>query len=102
MGRSKNSGMVWRPIEYVLVCVALVLAVSLVWIIREISRQDVQVAQEPTSNQENDSDISNIVERGIAAEERIDTTYDTWEQSSNSVVDSAADDIGGIYNESAY
>lgn len=103
MGRSKNSGMVWRPIEYALLACLIFLIILLLWAIREIDRQDARVVTDSTQLAEvDDSDISSIVEQGIRAETAVDAAYDVWEERSTSVVDSAADDIGGVYDESAY
>lgn len=101
MGRKQDSGVVRRPVEYVLLAVALLLIIFLVWMIRELRRQEAReaVRVQPVSDS---TDISSIVERSIDAEEHIDATYDAWEEKSSSAVDSAADDVGGVYDESSY
>lgn len=102
MGRKKDSGLVWRPIEYAMFAFALVLIIFLIWMLREIRQEEQANVDAPIVAQEDDSDISRIVEQGIVAEEHLDETYDTWEAQSNAVVDSAADDLGGAINESSY
>lgn len=102
MGRGKNSGLVWRPVEYALLGVALLLVIALIWMLFILRNQDEQSEQATKPNIEDDTSISSVVERGIRAEEHVDDTYDIWEETSNAVVDSAADDIGGAINESAY
>ncbi len=102
MKRAANSGMVWQPVEYVLLGVVVLLIGFLVWTIREIDRLEVADTSKPSSSQEGDGDISQLVEQGIIAEEAIDATYDNWEAQSTGPLDSAADDIGGVYDETAF
>lgn len=103
MKRGKKAGIVWRPVEVVLLAVFVFLVVFLVWAVREIDRQESRsVNKIQIHSQEKDDDISHIVERGIAAEEAIDRSYDSWEQSSSSSADSAADSIGGVFDETSY
>lgn len=102
MSRKQNSGIVWRPTEYVLLVVLALLVLILVWSVRETDRLEVGRSSTDVVQSENDSDISTLIENGLQAEQSVDNTYDAWEEQSASVVESAADDIGGVYDESSF
>lgn len=101
MGRRVDTGIIWRPAEILLLVIAGLLALSLVWVIRETNHQNSQSVDIKPAEQVEDG-ITQIVERDMMMEQQIDNNYSSWEYSSISGVDGAADDIGSVYDESAY
>lgn len=101
MKKAGKTGISWRPVEYILIASVVVLTLLLVWAVREIDSQEVSETTEQMATKEND-DISQITQEALAAEQAVDEAYDEWERANGSVLDSAADNIGGVIDESSY
>ncbi len=101
MSRGKSTGISRRPIEYILIAVLAMLILFLVWSIREIDSKDVNTDSQAVQQQD-DGDISQIVESGLSNESSIDESYDEWEQDNGSAADGLANNIEGAYDESSY
>ncbi len=99
--RGKKAGIVWRPVEYVLLIVIVLLVALLVWANREVQRETSRFVNTSNSTETADG-ISALAEQELQRELQLDAAYDSWERTHTAGVDSAADDIGGVFDETAY
>lgn len=102
---AKNNGIVRRPIEYLLVVLAMGLAIFLLWAIWVI-REDNMLASKSGSSQPemllgSVDEIDGLAESDTEGEKKLDEKYDQQELEAASA-DSAADNVGGVYDETAY
>lgn len=98
---------VGRPLlEYVLIGVALCLFLFGFWAYKQIDQagkpddsatNQVQLPPAGTTDE-----VDWVTEGEVTSERALDEEYDDDEASAGAAVDSAADDMGGIYDESAY
>ncbi len=100
----RKPGIIRRPVEYVLVLIIISLIILLVWANLKInsiedSNQSPAVRISQPSNQ---LDIHFIAESSLSEESAADSAYDKWELESIGSIESAADAIGGVYDETTY
>lgn len=96
-----------RPLlEYLLIGVALGLFVFGFWAYKQIDEAgksadgSVSTIQPPPPGTTEEVDW--VTEGDIAAERALDETYDDDEAEAASTVESAADEVGGVYDESNF
>ncbi len=101
----KKPGIERRPLEYVLVGIGLILVAILLAINFAIGRYENQGTV--INTEENESlqgtlfEVGDLADKDEGAERALDNKYDDQELGSASA-DSAADDIGGVYDETSY
>lgn len=103
MKLGRKPGIVRRPIEYVLAAAALLLVAALLWSVWIIRRdnQDGRRAEDVQALSGTLFEVDRLTEDDYKAEEALDREYDQQEQNAASA-DSAADNIGGVYDETSY
>ncbi len=106
LSRRSNNGVVRRPIEYVLIVAAAALVLFLIWsvmVIRSDNQQADTSGQLPAQRELQGSldEVNRLAEEDSASELEIDKDYDQQELEAASA-DAAADNIGGVYDETSY
>lgn len=105
MKLGRKAGIERRPIEYMLIGLALLLTALLLWslrVIRRDSRTDKAVDTEQSEVLKGTMDeIDQLTEADSEAEIATEKAHDDGEFESASA-DSAADNVGGVYDETNY
>lgn len=105
MKRTRRAGITRRPVEYLLIFTAVLLVVILLWSLQVIRRDTNRLpAGRPLTAEDlpRYDDIQFIAEKNFAAENMLDSQYETWLGSRSTAQDGAADNVSGIYDETTY
>lgn len=101
---ARKPGVIRRPVEYVLPLVAVVLIVVLLFLLRaydQANRVDENVIEQAKPLVGSVVEVNRLTEEGLDAEEMVDIKYDEQDRNA-ATADSAADDLGGVYDETDY
>lgn len=102
----RKPGVVRRPIEYMLIAAAVLLAAFLLWAVHSIRQQEVRDDEtEKTGTltlQGSQFEIEQLTEDDIEAEQVLDSEYDKQDEALTGYSDGAADNFGRVYDESDY
>lgn len=105
MTSKRRVGIVRRPAEYVLPIVIIVLIIVLVLSINAANKtveSDKTVQQQAAQEIEGTFDgISSLIEADIKSEESLNGRHDQADRDT-AALDAAADNIGGVYDESEF
>lgn len=106
MKLAKQPGIVRRPIEYLLMAVIVLLIVLLLWAVQSLEPEQ-PVADEPdgrTAVEVRDGtlrEVGRLTDEDVAAENALIREYDEDEREA-AYADAAADNLGGVYDETVY
>lgn len=102
----RKPGVVRRPIEYILITVAVLLAAFLLWAVYSIRQQEGDengtAGSDSRTLRGSQFEIEELTEDDILAEQALDGEYDKADEMLTRHSDGAADNIGGVYDESDY
>lgn len=105
MSLRKDNGISRRPLEYALIALAIALIAVLLFSLKALRDADVTTVNKtnkPTQTLTGTKDeIDRLAEDDAATEEALDKSYDDQEQAA-ATADAAADNIGGVFDETDY